>query len=170
MPPLIRAVANGAGMRLISSRWTFFYKRVFPLLWWSFPAFAVLRWFLSLRSSSPFHPIFLLIPIGMAVLFHFLLRALVFDLADEVVDTGDALIVRKAGEEARIALADIVNVDSTTLVNPPRITLTLRTPCRFGRKVAFLPPPHRRLWAPFAPNPIAEELVERVDHARLARG
>ena len=169
MHPPIRAVANGTGMRLISSRWTFSYKRVFPLFGWGFPAFALLRWLLSWRTQSPFNPVFLLIPIGMAVFFHFLLRALVFDLADEVLDAGDALIVRKAGEEARIPLADIVNVDSSTLVNPPRITLTLRTPCRFGRKIVFSPPPNRRLLAPFAPNPTAEELIDRVDRTRTAR-
>lgn len=157
-------------MRQISSRWTYFHKRIFPLLWFGFLALFVVVVLLAPRGQDPFEPVFLLGPVAMAVFGYFLMRSLIFDLVDEVVDAGDALIVRKAGEEARIALADIVNVDSTTLVNPPRITLTLRTPCRFGRKVAFLPPPHRRLWAPFAPNPIAEELVERVDRARLARG
>ena len=156
-------------MRLISSRWTFFYKRVFPLFWFGFLAlFAAAAW-LGRHEQAGFDPVFLLAPAAMTVFGYFLLRALVFDLADEVLDAGDALIVRKAGEEARIALADIVNVDSSILVNPPRITLTLRTPCRFGRKVVFSPPPNRRLWAPFAPNPIAEELVERVDRARMVR-
>lgn len=156
-------------MQVISSRWTFFYKRIFPLIWFGFLAVFLVIAVLSPRAWQPFDPVFLLGPAAMAVFGYFLLRALVFDLADEVVDAGDALIVRKAGEEVRIPLADVVNVDSSSFVNPPRITLTLRTPCRFGRRIAFSPPPNRRLFAPFAPNPTAEELVERVDRARMAR-
>lgn len=156
-------------MPVISSRWTFFYKRVFPLIWFGFLAFFVVTVLLAPRGPEPFEPVFLLGPAVMAVFGYVLLRALVFDLADEVVDAGDALVVRKGGEEARIPLADIVNVDSSSFVNPPRITLTLRTPCRFGCKVAFSPPPNRRLFAPFAPNPTAEELIDRVDRARSRR-
>ncbi|MBO9661358.1 hypothetical protein [Dokdonella sp.] len=156
-------------MRVISSRWTYFYKRVVPLIGWSFPALAILRWLSDRHSPPSFDPVFLLIPIGTAVLTHVFLHALSHDLADEVVEAGDSLIVRKAGEEARIALAEIINVDASTLFNPPRITLSLRTPCRFGAKIVFSPPPNRHLFAPFAPNPTAEALIERVHRARMAR-
>lgn len=153
-------------MRVISSHWTFFYKRIFPLLWFGFLAFFIISGLL-VRDQAALDPRFLLMPAVMAVFGYFVLRALVFDLADEVVDAGDALIVRKAGDEARIALADIVNVDSSMFMNPPRIVLTLRTPCRFGREIAFSPLANRSLFAPFAPNPTAKELIERVDRARL---
>lgn len=124
-------------MQVISSRWTLFYKRVFPVFWFGFLAVFVAVALLSDQARTEFGPVFLIGPIAMAVFGGFILRKFVFDLADEVADAGDALIVRKGGDEERIALADIINVDSSTATRPPRITLTLRTPGRFGRKTPF---------------------------------
>jgi hypothetical protein len=63
--------------------------------------------------------------------------------------------VRFGPDEERIPLTDVINVGYTQFVNPPRITLTLRQPGRFGREVSFSPP--RRF---------ATELIERVEAAR----
>lgn len=153
-------------MQVISSRWTFFYKRIFPVFWFGFLAIFVAVSLLSGQAMRSFDPMFFVGPIAMTILGWLIMRRFVFDLADEVVDAGDALIVRKGGEEARIALADIINVDSSTATRPPRITLMVRTPNCFGRKIAFSPPPNRNLFAPFAPNPTAEQLIDRVDQAR----
>ncbi len=154
-------------MRLLSSRWTFFYKRIFPLIWFGFLAIGVIVALSVDRAHERFDPLILLGPVVMMGVGYFIMRAFIFDLADEVVDAGDALVIRKSGNEVRIPLADIINVDCATFVNPPRITLTLRTPCRFGRKIAFSPPSQRLLrFNPFAPNPIGEELIDRVDRAR----
>ncbi len=152
-------------MRVISWRWTFFYKRIFPAFWFGFLAIFFAVALLSDRARADLDPVFLIVPAAMAVFGWFIMRKFVFDLADEVVDSGDALIVRKMGKEARIPLADIINVDSSTNTRPPRITLSLRTPSRFGRKIAFSPPPNGLL-ASFASNAIAEELIDRVDRAR----
>jgi len=93
------------------------------------------------------------------------LKRLVFDLADEVVDEGDALRVRFGAEETRVPLADIMNVSYSGITNPKRITLTLRTPGRFGREVTFSP--QQRLFSnPFRTDPLVSELIERVDAAR----
>jgi hypothetical protein len=154
-------------MRLLSSRWTFFYKRVFPLIWFGFLAFCALFAVFIERAHGRFDPLVLLGPAVMMGIGYVIMRGFVFDLADEVVDAGNALVVRKSGDEVRIPLADIINVDCATFTNPPRITLTLRTPCRFGRKIVFSPPPKRFIsFNPFAPNPIGEELIDRVDRAR----
>jgi len=72
--------------------------------------------------------------------------------------------VRFAAEEERIALADIINVGYTQFVNPPRITLTLRQPGRFGREVSFSP--QRRFLSPFRRSPLIAELIERTHAAR----
>jgi hypothetical protein len=93
-----------------------------------------------------------------------IMRKLVFDLADEVFDEGDALRVRFGSDEERIPLTDVINVGYTQFVNPPRITLTLRQPGRFGREVSFSPP--RRFFSPFVRNTLATELIERVEAAR----
>lgn len=154
-------------MRVLSARWTFFHRRIFPLLWFGILAFSAV-FALSLgRAQGRFEPLLLVGPVLMTGFGYFLMRAFVFDLADEVIDAGNALVVRKAGNEARIALADIIDVDCAIFMNPPRISLTLRTPCCFGRKIAFIPTMQRLLrFNPLAPNLFAEELINRVDRAR----
>ena len=151
------------GTRRVSSRQTFFLKRVFPLLWLALVAGALAAAVAGVHAGRALPAPVFIVPLLMLVLGYALIRRLVGDLADEVLDAGDALLVRFGAEQERIPLADI-NVSSTQFVNPPRITLTLRSPGRFGREVSFSPP--RPFFAPFAPNPYAAELIERVDAAR----
>jgi hypothetical protein len=94
------------------------------------------------------------------------LKFLVFDLLDEVWDEGEALLLRNDGQEDRIPLTNIINVSQATFTNPPRITLTLRHPCRFGKDVTFSPSARLN---PFSKDPIAVELIDRVDAARQRR-
>lgn len=150
----------------ISSRNTFFQKRVLPVLLLGVLAAAVLAPLLLARGgpNAPPWPVFLA-PLGLGVIFYLVLRRLVFDLADEVVDEGDALRVRFGEEEERIPLAEIINVSYAGITNPPRITLTLRSAGRFGREVTFSP--QQGFLSPlFRPNPLVSDLIERVDAAR----
>jgi hypothetical protein len=150
-------------LRRISSKATLFYKRVFPLLWFGFIAvFVLTNLFASRRSSSEFTP-FLVTPVVMAISGYVLFRKLLFDLVDEVWDDQDALVVKNAGDEERIALKDIINVGFSTMTNPERVTLTLREPSRFGKEITFSPP---RRFLTFARSPIINELIERMDRAR----
>jgi len=152
------------GARRVSSRQTFFLKHILAPLWFAVVAGALVAAALSLRAGRAVPAPAFIVPLLVLVLGYALVRKLVSDLADEVLDTGDALVVRFGAEEERIPLADIINVSSTQLVNPPRITLTLRSAGRFGREVSFSPP--RAFFAPFARNAYAAELIERVDAAR----
>jgi len=149
----------------ISSRTTAFLKHAFPVIWLGvialFTGVAVLG---AQHGRSP--PLFVYIASLMVLAVGYLvIRRLVLDLADEVYDEGDALRIRFGSDEDRIPLANIINVSYAGLTNPQRITLTLRAPCRFGRRVTFSPP--LRLFGPiFADNPLVQELIERVDSAR----
>jgi hypothetical protein len=147
----------------ISAGSMFFTKRVFPAVWFGFMAFflATTFWTGAVRMA----PVAVAIPGVMAVFGFLLFRKLLWDLADEVLDGGDVLVVRFGHDVESIALANIINVSATTMVNPPRITLRLATPCRFGEEIAFSPV---RRWTlnPFARNEIAEDLIVRVDAAR----
>ena len=60
-----------------------------------------------------------------------------------------------------------MNVSSTTFSNPPRITLRLVKQGKFGKEIAFQPAGFSL--NPFAKNPIAEDLIVRVDDARTRR-
>ncbi len=114
-------------------------------------------------TTGLFHPEFIAIPAIMVVFGHIAMKRLVFSLVDEVWDAGDQLIVKNQRDEARIPLSDISNVSESSFTNPPRITLTLRQPCQFGSEITFSPPGHL---LPFAKNPIAAELIQRIDAKR----
>ena len=150
--------------RRISSRQTFFVKRVFPVLWFGMVVLSLAAGLACARAGKAVPAPVFIVPLLLFVVGYAVMRRLVHDLADEVFDEGDALRVRFGSDEERIALADIINVGYTQFVNPPRITLTLRQPGRFGREVSFSPP--QSFFAPFVRNRLASELIERVEAAR----
>jgi hypothetical protein len=150
-------------MTRISSRSTFFYKRIFPLFWFGFILFFLVTGLWGAGRAHASRVPFLVAPVFMMVLGFVLFRRLIFDLADEVWDDGDALVVRNAGTEERIALKNIINVGFSTMTNPERVTLTLREPCSLGKEITFSPP---RRFLTLSRSPIIGELIERVDRAR----
>jgi hypothetical protein len=148
---------------------TFFYKRVFPVLWIGMVALFialpfVLHAFGGTTPGADFT--FWLAPAIMIVVGYVMMRKLLFDLVDEVLDAGDALVVRNGPIEERVALSDIVNVGYSPFMNPPRVTLSLRNPGRLGERVTFCAPVS---FLPFATSPIVDELIKRVDDARNLR-
>jgi hypothetical protein len=156
-------------VKKISSGSTYFTKRVFPFLWFGFLAvFSVIAVIAMLNGVEDASPAFLLIPAAMAVFGFFLMKALVWNLADEVYDGGDFLLVRWGGREERVSLSNVVNVNASVAVNPPRITLRLAKPGKFGEEISFSPVSRFQL-NPFGKNPVAEDLILRIDCARLRR-
>jgi hypothetical protein len=154
-------------MRLISSRTTFFSKRVFPILWFGFLALFVAVPLIAGVSKNVAMPLpFFIVPALMAVVGYVVMRKIVFDLVDEVWDDGNALVVKNRGEEDRIALNDIKNVSYSPYINPPRVTLSLRRPTAFGKEITFAAPIR---FIPFSKSPVIVELIDRVDAARENR-
>ncbi|WP_130617375.1 hypothetical protein [Dyella amyloliquefaciens] len=155
-------------MQRLSSPSTFFYKRVFPVFWFGFLSLVLAAGLFGtvLAHQRDLWPM-LVAPIFMMVIGIVLFRALLFDLVDEVWLEGNQLVVKQKGEPSRIDLANVINVDSSTMTNPPRITLMLRTESsRLGKSVAFIPAGSRGLFAAFRPNPIATDLIQRIDALR----
>ena len=149
-------------MRLISSRWTFFYKRVFPFLWFGILLAVLVVSFLKAPANDPV-PFFLLAPAAMAVFGFIFMRKFLFDLLDQVFDDGNALVLKSGGREERVALADIKNVGYSPFMNPPRVVLSLRRNTVFGDEVAFCAPVRMM---PLGTSPVVTDLIERVDRAR----
>lgn len=147
-------------MTLISSRSTHFQKRILPVIWFGF----LFVW--ALIAVLMRVPVLLVIPSVMGVLGFFIFKKLVWDLADEVYDCGDCLLVRIGGVEERIALSSIVNVSSDIACNRPRrVELRLVAPGRLGVRVAFVPKPWLR-GNPFARNAVTDDLIARVQRAQ----
>jgi hypothetical protein len=154
-------------MRRISSQWTFFYKFIFPLIWFGFIiVFLIVAVVVPTRSGQALPIPALIVPIIMGVIGYSLMKKMIFNLADEVWDDGNALVVKKSGQEERIALSDIKNVNYSTMTSPPRVVLSLRRPSVFGDQVAFCAPIR---FIPFSSSPLIDDLIERIDTARQKR-
>jgi hypothetical protein len=152
-------------MTRLSSQWTFFYKRLFPVMWLGLIAlFAVLPWTYRHPMRGPLLPM-LIVPVMMGVVGYLLFRRLLFDLVDEVWDDGEALVARNGGVEQRIPLHSIINVGFSTLTRPERVTLRLGESGPLGPEVTFMPPLR---FVSFGRNPVIDELIGRVDRARRA--
>ena len=146
-------------MRRISSPWTHFYKRVFPIIVLAFLALWTTGFVVGIADGEipaiflAFIVLNLLIVIGGG---YFLMRKFIWPLADEVYLDQEELIVRREGDENRISIFDVINVDSSTFMNPERITLTFRHPSFCGSEISFIPTTR---YFPFTRHPIAKELI-----------
>lgn len=150
-------------MKKLSSRVTFFYKRVFPIIWFGFLGiFIVISMFAEIQGKGPEIMLFL-VPLSMAVLGYYIMKKLVFDLIDEVYDEGQSLLFKNGGKEVRVNLVEIKNVSYTTAVNPPRVTVSLRYETELGKELTFSP---LASIIPFKKNKDIEELIDRIDKAR----
>src|SRR6516225_8173776 len=128
-------------MPLMSSKMTFFYKRVFPVIWFGFLAAFFLIGLAKSRAGDPISNLpSLIIPVVMAIIGYQIMKKMTFNLVDQVFDLGDALLVRNGGQEERIALADIKNVNFVPYMSPPQVTLSLRRPSVFGDTIVFCAP------------------------------
>lgn len=99
----------------------------------------------------------------MVLVGYILMKHLVFDLVDEVYDEGTSLLFKNNGKSVRVNLTDIKNVSYTVLINPPRVTLSLRCKTEFGDEITFSPPSSL---IPFKRNKDILELIDRIDRAR----
>ena len=84
--------------------------------------------------------------------------------ADEVIDEGDALLVRRRGIQERVAISNIIEVrDRTNVRWPPRVVLILRQPSALGSYIVFCPEGGSRL---SGGNPVANDLRVRLQRSR----
>jgi hypothetical protein len=158
-------------MRRLSAPSTHSYKRMFPIFWFGELAIFVMiigatvvdpnAWMSTGQLAS------FLLPMAFAgVGSFFIFKMLIADLIDEVWLDGDCLVVKNRDQQIRVGLGDVMNVNATTMTNPRRVTLMLRTDSRFGRNLTFMPASPRGFLSAFKPDPIATELIGRVDALR----
>jgi hypothetical protein len=152
-------------MHRLSSQWTIFNKRIFPVIWFGFLAtFFVIPFIASKTKPVPLP--FFIMPFIMAGFGFFIMKKLIFGLVDEVWEDGNALVVKNKGIEERILFSEIKNVNCSVMTNPQRITLSLRVPSKFGSEISFCPLRQFSFFPNFSINPIAMELIDKVDRAR----
>src|SRR5580704_1902693 len=135
-------------MRRISSKMTFFYKRIFPAVWFGFLTLlflviAIPLFFGGAQHDPPPYPL-LVVPLIMIGFGYFVMKKLVFDLVDEVWEDGDSLVVKNRGQESHIALSDIKNVSYAPLINP--VLWRERQARQFPREPPRPPPGPQSEW------------------------
>lgn len=101
-------------------------------------------------------------PIIMIVFGFFLFKNFAWDLADEVLDNGNELLVTRNNQNIRIELKDIVNINHQKS-SPERVVLTIRNKDIWGGEIAFIPPFGFNV---LSKNKYVEDLIERMDKAR----
>lgn len=154
-------------MRRISAQSTLRYKRLFPPIFLSgWILFAGLPAIFGSNQAEPIPYFNYIFPAFTAYVSFIIMKKYIFTLVDEVWDDGNALVVRNRGQEERIALRDIKDINCSSNVNWPRATLMLQRPTVFGDKITFAVPVH---FMPSATSPIIKDLIERVDAARQQR-
>ena len=151
-------------MKKLSSGSTFFLKHIFPALWFGFIVFSILIGLFAGSRDNVENMMMLVGPALMAVIGYYLMKYLIYDLIDEVYDEGTTLLFKNNGKTVRVNLTDIKNVSYTVVINPPRVTISLRHKTEFGDELTFSPP--SRL-IPFQKNKDIVELIDRIDRARL---
>jgi hypothetical protein len=150
-------------MKKISSKTTFFHKRIFPVIWFGFIGFFILTGLFADSKDRTADIMIMVVPALMAVIGYFVMKFLIFDLIDEVYDEGSSLLFKNKGKTVQVNLTDIKNVSYSVAVNPPRVTISLRCKTEFGDELSFSPPASL---IPFKRNKDILELIDRIDRAR----
>ena len=140
-----------------------FTKTIIPVIWLGLPIVLAICSVMSRGVEGSYR--FLLAPALIGVFGYFSMKKMFGSLADEVYDCETYLLVKFCKQEQRIELSDVMNVNVVTQMNPPRISLRLRTPGKFGTEVSFSPVSDGFTLKPFAKNKTAEDLIARVDRA-----
>jgi hypothetical protein len=100
-----------------------------------------------------------------ALLFIGLWRARIHALADQVLDCGEYLEVRRGQIRENIPFATILGVTGTSFAHFGRLTIRLVAPTRLGTEIDFMP--HAHLWSnPVEINRFAAALTARANRAR----
>ncbi|MBX3628015.1 MAG: hypothetical protein KF892_23605 [Rhizobacter sp.] len=147
-------------MRRLSSFLTPFTKRVVPTALVCGFAIGAVATAISGKASISAMTGFAVAIVGVLLL----QKMLASDLADDVIDLGDSLLIRRGAVKEKVALANLLKAESSLATNPPRVTLYFVSAGAFGKNVSFCPAGGSTI--PLAPHPFVEELMRRAEQAR----
>lgn len=146
--------------RLLSSKWTFFYKRIYPVAWILLcGALTAFLWTTSCSGLGWLRGVALIVFIGGSLFFFWYSSRL-----KHVWLRGDRLVVTDFRTEEEIPLTEVVDVRETRLWNPKLIRLTLVRPGKWGDEIVFMAP--MRFSFVFLNHPLVTELRELVAKRR----
>ena len=146
--------------RLLSSRLTFFYKRIFPSAWViAFGVGSLFLWTGDCEGTVPLKWFALSSLIGGTIFLRWFSARL-----KTVTLKEDHLVVSDYRSEEPIPLLQIEEVKETRLWNPQLIKLRLVRPGRWGNEIVFIAPV--RFQFVFSDHPLARELRDMIQKKR----
>lgn len=152
-------------MRRIPSFQTSIFRRVFPVVWFGSLALVFVVSLARKLQGEPVPTEALWSPAAAAAFSFLLFRLFISNLATEVLETEDALLVSFGRRRARIPFRSILRISVNVLVSPAKATLHLREPCEFGREISFSPIGGV---GPLGGSALVTELQERVRAAHAS--
>ena len=151
----------------LSSRWTFYYKYVFPILW--IPGFGLATlavWSGSMNTGEQI-PIEIKVFVVAAWILGSVIMLWLALRVKTVYLEGDRLLVSGGLKEVRIPLVDVAAISETRLWNPKMIKVSLTRTVEYTDHIVFLAPITFRLV--FMDDPTAKDLRTRVEKAKRER-
>jgi hypothetical protein len=146
--------------RLLSSKMTFFYKKIFPAAWiitFSFITFLV--WFGSCQAASATKWLTIVcLTAGSLFILWYSSRLKTIRLQ------GDHLVVSDYRSEEVIPLLQIGKVEETRIWNPKLIKLRLVRPGQWGDDIVFIAPVQCQFI--FSNHPLVRELRDMITEKR----
>jgi hypothetical protein len=149
-------------MSLVSSRTTVIAKRVAPCLLFGFLGlyFIIILASVLAKQSTPVGALF--VPILPAAFGYGTMKVFIWPLMDEVYDCGEYLLLRNKNIEEKVYFSNISELTYFLMSNAPRVTLTLKAPCKFGSEISFIP---KTRIIRFLSNPTVRALRERIENS-----
>lgn len=143
-------------MKRISVRSIVFYKWIAPAMTLLLLAAAAVQWSKS-GGVWPWYVWALFMAATTVAAAHSMIMG---KLADEVVDHGDHLRIRRGSIEENIPIADIETISTNHAFRPARVTLRLRRSGPLGDLVSFIP---RQNWlGMYVESAVVVELRQRI--------
>lgn len=129
-----------AALKLVSSRWTVFYRDIAPLCVLAAVLGLLFLADLSrMENAEGFVHFYLASAAAIVLVYALAVGGVRLDVADEVWDAGDALIVKKGGKIATVEIAALAALSWRHGWTFPLLVLELKSPCELGGAICFLP-------------------------------
>jgi hypothetical protein len=142
-------------MKELSTPLTFFYKFIFPLLWFGGIGFGVRKVVFSPEAYDARWLQYMAIWLGVTAFMFFTTG----DVKKVYLD-GKKLIVSNFYSKIEIDVEQISGVDGSTFLSPRLVWFTLKEPSSYGKKITFLP--KHRMSAGLGKHPVVQELQKEL--------
>lgn len=134
---------------------TFFVKKIFPVIYYSFLLL------ITFTSSEEERGAVIVAAIFAGLIGYIGMKYFPYNLIDAAYDDGDALLLKNAKIEARVAFKDIKKVDYLNIGwGGPFVTLTLLNQSALGEKMSFIT--QKRVTS-FEKDPEVTDLINRIE-------